>query len=178
MDRPRCQLLAGSRLPSDQDRGVGLRNHIDLLEHLLKRRALADDLAERQPLLDLFVQVSVVQLQAFPQLVELLERARVRDRDGGLIGKRPEPGERPVIQGVARQSRQHTQHLVARNEGMRGDTADALAIDPLGSLEVQALRSDVLDQRGFSRGANHSDNERVQGEAAEPAVEARPVLSR
>src|SRR5258705_6660223 len=108
--------------------------------------------------------------------LEFLERARVGDCDGRLVGERPEPGEGSLIQGFAGKRCQHTQHHVARDEGMCGDTADAFAMDPLGSLEMQVVRSNVLDQDGFSRTANNPDNVSVKREAPKWAVEERPVL--
>jgi len=59
---------------------------------------------------------------------------------------------------------------------MCGDTADAFAMDPLGSLEIQVVRSNVLDQDGLSGTANDPDNVRVEGEAPKWTIEERPVL--
>ena len=46
VDRPRDQILSGSRLPGDEDGAVGLRDGLDHLEHGEHRVAAADDVAE------------------------------------------------------------------------------------------------------------------------------------
>ena len=53
VDRPRDKLLAGTRLAADEhsDRGGG--RHLDEAEDLLHLVALADDLVELVPVLDL-----------------------------------------------------------------------------------------------------------------------------
>src|SRR5262249_23021386 len=65
--------------------------------------------------------------------------------------------------------------LIARDEGMRGDAVDALALCPLGSREVQLLLVDVSDQHGLPRGADVSDDVGVQRKAAKETIE-RPIL--
>ena len=53
------QFLAGSGLPGDENRGVGLGDTIDLVERLQQGRALADDLVEVVNRFDLFLKVDI-----------------------------------------------------------------------------------------------------------------------
>ena len=64
MDRARDQLLTGTRLPGDQDRGVGARHPSHFFERLEERWAGPHDLLEIVDRLDLFLQVEVLRLPA------------------------------------------------------------------------------------------------------------------
>ena len=79
------QLLAGTRLPLDEHGGVGRRDDLDLLQHLLQRRALADDLLEVVLGPDLLFEVQLLGGQLFLQLGNLPVRQRVLHRDGDLL---------------------------------------------------------------------------------------------
>ena len=75
VDRVRDQLLAGARLAADQHGGVGLRDLRDLLVHLPRRAAGADDVREVVALAQLLPQVRVLVEQP-PAL--LLDHAAAR----------------------------------------------------------------------------------------------------
>jgi len=58
MYRTRDQLLAGSSLAQDQDRGIGGRNQPDLVQHRVQRGAVSNDLSKIVLLLDFLLKVA------------------------------------------------------------------------------------------------------------------------
>src|SRR5262249_16070414 len=80
-----------------------------------------------------------------------------------------------LIQWLAREHRQHTQHFVARDEGMGGDAADALSLYKLGSREVQLLLGNVSDQHGLPCRPDMSNDVSVQWEPPEETM-VPPIL--
>src|SRR5690606_11853812 len=75
VDRARDQLLAGARLARDQHGGVGVGDELDLPAQRFDRFAAADDAAVVDAEPDLLLQILVLELQAFAQPIDLLERA-------------------------------------------------------------------------------------------------------
>src|SRR5690606_18483663 len=74
MDHVRDELLADTGFALDQHAGVRLRDGLEAREHLLQRRALADDPAEVHRHLDLLAEVVALALELFPEPRVLLER--------------------------------------------------------------------------------------------------------
>ena len=86
MNRAGDQLLAGAGLALNQDRRIGRRDDLDLLQHLPERRALADDLLEVVLGADLVLEIQLLRVELLLQLGNLLEREPVLHRDGDLLG--------------------------------------------------------------------------------------------
>jgi hypothetical protein len=80
------ELLARPGLAGDQDRGVGRRHACDPLQHLPQPGGRADDPAYRSGSSDLLAQAQVLVLEQAPELQDLLEGERVRDRSGDRPG--------------------------------------------------------------------------------------------
>ncbi len=144
-----------------------LRNEID--QHSQLPFILPDPFFRSCPLKDVFPELLIHGCQ-------FCERTSVRDRNGRLVGEHPEPAEGALVQGLAGEGRQHAEHLVAKDERMSGEAADALALDPLGSRDVLTLRYDVFDQHGRPRTTHLADLEDVHGDAAKVTLEERPVF--
>jgi hypothetical protein len=99
MDRPRDELLPRAALAADENRAVGIGHLVHEAEHPLDLLALADDLLEIVPLLELLLEKYVLvfhpvhvegvpddhlDLVVFRALDEIVERAAVEGVDGGL----------------------------------------------------------------------------------------------
>ena len=80
------EFLARAGRPADQDGGVGRRDGFDRLQHRSQGRALADDVAELVLRADLLLQVRLLLGELVLQRLDLLERQRVLDGDGDLVG--------------------------------------------------------------------------------------------
>src|SRR5690606_1537308 len=74
VNRVRDELLADSRFALDQHARVRLRDGLEAREHLLERRALADDAPQVHRDLDLLAEVVALALELFTQPSVLLER--------------------------------------------------------------------------------------------------------
>ena len=85
VDRAGDQLLAGPRLALNQDRRVGRRDDLDLLERLLERRALADDLVEVLLGSNFLLEIELLGVQLLLQLRDLPIRQPILDGDGDLL---------------------------------------------------------------------------------------------
>jgi len=85
----RCdQLLSRARLAEHEDRRVGRRHDLDLLERVVERAALADDFLERVLGADLAHEVESLLGELVLELGDLAERERVGDRHRDLAGPR------------------------------------------------------------------------------------------
>src|SRR5579862_6416421 len=73
----RDQLLPRSGLAVDDDGGVGGRHGLDLVQDLLQRRRLPDDLLEVVVGADLVFEIDLLRRELVLQLRDLLERERV-----------------------------------------------------------------------------------------------------
>ena len=81
-----------TRFTEDQDAGVGCRNEINLLQHILKRRAVSDDVAELVRSGQFLTQIVPFQFELLLQLGNLFEGPRVGDRGCGMVGDHAHPG--------------------------------------------------------------------------------------
>jgi hypothetical protein len=80
------QLLAGPGLAEDEHRRVRRRHELDLLQHLLQRGAVSDDLFEVVLGPDLVFEVELFFRQLVLERSHLLVHERIVDRDGDLAG--------------------------------------------------------------------------------------------
>ncbi len=86
VDRAGDQLLARAGLAQDQNRRIGRRHRRHLLQHALKGRALADDLAEILLGADFVFQIQLFFGQLILELRDFLKRGGIFNGDGGLAG--------------------------------------------------------------------------------------------
>src|SRR5262249_7375696 len=120
----RDHLLARAGFTQHQHTRAGRCDEIDLLKHALENRTPTHDLAGCHTYLDLFPQVSVLELQLRAQTLDFRERARVGNRHRALAGKHPQPLERLIVERRARKHTEHTDELAAKHQRMTRKTAN------------------------------------------------------
>ena len=86
MNRASDQFLARAGFALDQDRRIGRRHGLKLIENSFQRRTFADDLFEVVFGADLVLQIELLFAQLVGPLDDLAKRQRVFHGDGDLIG--------------------------------------------------------------------------------------------
>src|SRR5688572_16796929 len=92
----RDKFLSRSRLALDQHCRRCRRNDSHLLDHVAKRRTVAED-AVPGIAPNVLAQVVVFELKLLLELFDPSQRPRMRDRDRRVVGKRAKPGERTRV---------------------------------------------------------------------------------
>jgi len=82
-----------------------------------------------------FPQVGVLHLQLFPQSIDFLARARIRDSDGGLVGEHPKPGEGSFIQELATRWKQ----CVRSRQSRRTKQESQMSPDRRSQIRAKAM---------------------------------------
>ena len=176
MDHPSDQLLAGARLAQDEDGGIGRRDHLHLLENPPERRVLPDHPSVGEGEVDLFAEVRVLLLESPSQPVDLAEGPRVDDRDRRVLGDRPEPRELILPDRSPPEDRHDADGFPAEDERLSGEALDTLSPHPLGAR--QAPGRGIVQQKARTGRSDPTHLERPQRNAAEVAVDTRPVFAR
>ena len=86
VDGPGDKLLAGARFATNEHRGPGGSDGLDLLEDTAQGGALADDIPEVVLGADLFLQVGILLGELVLERLDLLKGQRVLDGHGHLVG--------------------------------------------------------------------------------------------
>ncbi len=177
MDPARDQLLPGARFAEHEDGGVAGGNQVDLLQELANRWALAHDDAAAEGVSRVGAEPIVLEGELRPLPLDLLERPRVRDRDGGVVGEGAQPREGVGVDARATEDGEHTHGLAAERQRLGGEAPDRLALGPHRARDPGGPLRHVVQQDAAAGGADPANLVDAEREAREVAVETHPRLA-
>ena len=153
VDGARDQLLARARLAHDEDRRVRRGDGLDLLQHAPQRPRVADDLLEVVLRPDLLLEVDVLRRDLVLELGDPLERERVLDREGDLVGHGAEQLGVLRREGLAAEPAdvQRAEPVVANRQREAAHRRDALGQQPLNELAREPLEIGALEAQRLAR---------------------------
>src|SRR5262249_32719238 len=127
VDGARDQLLARTRLAEDEDGRVGLRDDLDLLEHVAERAAAADDALERLFSRDLTPRRDLLPCQVvIAPLHGLVEGKPVSDRHRDVVPPHVDDGNGSGGErvGLAAADLERTERQVSHHQWYAAEGAD------------------------------------------------------
>src|SRR5262249_32079276 len=124
-----------------------------------------------------FAQVVILHLQLLTEPLNLFKGARIGDGHRRLISEDTQPGKAPRIQRHTAKNGQHPQDVVAKQQRLSREAADALTPYPLRARNPGVLLGQIGEQDGYTGGANMADFAHGEWEAAKGATEAGPVFA-
>jgi hypothetical protein len=162
----RDELLAGAGLPEDEHGRVGGCDDLHLLQGVVKRGAVADDLLERALGPDLALEIQPLRRELVLELRDLPVRHRVGDRDRDLAGHLLDErhGRRRERAGLDASDGEHAERVVADDQRHAAHRVDAHLAEDSGRLGGPGrhllLAEDLCTARGEGPGAGCAGNRR------------------
>ena len=128
------EFLARAALAVDEHCGIGGRDELDLLQHLLQSRTVPDDVVRAKGCCDFLAQIKILQFEPFLERRDLLERPGVGDAHRRMISEDTQPLEIFIAQHSSIEEGQHAQYFAPKRERLRGERLHLFALDPFEAV--------------------------------------------